>query len=474
VAQSNSETTGQPPLSASRAGHLTSGDPTDDPSDAALIVGIERGREGALAEAHRRHGPSVYGLARRICDAAEAGDAEDVTHEVFLALWRTPERYNPDRGSLRTYLLTQAYAEAIKRPRINSSRDLGLTPKPGSEAGARARRLGDQAWSLREQLPEVKRPAIVSASFGENTHNQLAGLLQQQDGTVKTHLHSCMTELRATLAVAAFFDKMTPGREDMADLETTTVDLTVNLSEVARALFAAGSVAETLQAVVDQAVATIDGCDLAGIFTVQGDEVATAVHTDPLVVEIDGLQQITGEGPCLDAIEQRTTIYAEDLADDGRWTTFGPEAEAAGARCVLAYHLYAEGTLGALNLYAHYPRAFGATDRAKGLIFATLSGLALGGARSHEDEGRRADNLNQALATRELIGQAQGILMERERITSDQAFDILRRASQHLNIRLREVAQDLVDTGDRPPTRSELPRPDGRDGQPIGRSGTRE
>lgn len=261
-----------------------------------------------------------------------------------------------------------------------------------------------------------------------------------------------MTELRARLAVDAFFDKMGRGPLDMADPETITVELTANLSEVARALFAAGGVADTLQVVVDQVVGAIDGCDFAGIFTVDGDQVTTSVHTHPLVVEIDGLQQVTGEGPCLDAIDQQTTVYAEDLADDERWPTFGPEAAAAGARCALAFHLYAEGTLGALNLYARYPRAFGATDRAKGLIFATLSGLALSGAHSHEDEDRRADNLNKALATRELIGQAQGILMERERITSDQAFDILRRASQHLNIRLREVAQDLVDTGDRPPS----------------------
>jgi hypothetical protein len=316
---------------------------------------------------------------------------------------------------------------------------------------------GDQAWGLLAQLPEDTRLAIVAAYFGEHTYHQVAELLQQQDGTVRSHLYACMTELRARLAVDAFFDKMARGPKDMADPETNTVELTDNLSEVARALFAAGGVANTLQAVVDQAVAAIDGCDFAGIFTVNG-EVTTAVHTDPLVVEIDGLQQMTGEGPCLDAIDQQTTVYAEDLADDARWTTFGPEAAAAGARCALAFHLYSEGMLGALNLYARYPRAFGATDRAKGLIFATLSGLALGGAHSHEDEDRRADNLNQALATRELIGQAQGILMERERITSDQAFDILRRASQHLNIRLREVAQDLVDTGDRPATRPS-PRP---------------
>jgi len=452
VGYSNSETSRQPSARPSHAGHLDALDHIEGPSDAALVVGIERGHPGALAEAHRRHGPSVYGLAGRMC-GGETGDAGEVTHQVFLALWRRPERYNPERGSLRRHLLVQAYAEAIKRRRINSSRGLDLTSGPGSDPGGRTRLSGHEAWGLLARLPEVNRGAVVSAYFGEHTYNEVAELLQQQDGAVKTHLDACMTELRARLAVNSFFDNMAGGTEDMADPETTIVDLTVNLSEVARALFAAGSVVDTLQTVVDQAVATIDGCDFAGIFTVNGDEVVTAVHSDPLVVEIDGLQQMTGEGPCLDAIDQQTTVYAEDLADDDRWTTFGPEAAAAGARCALAYHLYAKGTLGALNLYAHYPRAFGATDRAKGLIFATLSGLALSGARSHESEDRRADNLNRALATRELIGQAQGILMERERITSDRAFDILRRASQHLNIRLREVAQDLVDTGDRPPTR---------------------
>ena len=87
-----------------------------------------------------------------------------------------------------------------------------------------------------------------------------------------------------------------------------------------------------------------------------------------------------------------------------------------------------------------------------GLVLAGLAGLALSVAEAHDEEVRRAENLRQALITRQLIGQAQGILMERERITAEQAFDVLRRASQHLNTKLREVAQDLVDTGERPPT----------------------
>jgi AmiR/NasT family two-component response regulator len=83
--------------------------------------------------------------------------------------------------------------------------------------------------------------------------------------------------------------------------------------------------------------------------------------------------------------------------------------------------------------------------------------LALSSAEAHDAEDRRLDNLQDALVTREVIGQAQGILMERERITPDQAFAVLRRASQHLNVKLRVVAQALVDTGERPQTGAPAP-----------------
>lgn len=229
-------------------------------------------------------------------------------------------------------------------------------------------------------------------------------------------------------------------------------ELSANFDDTARILFTAGTVADTLAQVVGLAVATVDGCDFAGLFLLERDVITSPVHTDPIVNEVDALQHQSGEGPCLDAIARSQIFYAEDLAEDSRWPRFGPQAVAAGIRSVLALPLTTNGSSGALNLYARYPAAFGVADRAKGVILASLAGLAVSVARSHEDEERRADNLNTALATRELIGQAQGILMERERITSDQAFDILRRASQHLNRKLRDVAQDLVDTGARPET----------------------
>jgi GAF domain-containing protein len=227
-------------------------------------------------------------------------------------------------------------------------------------------------------------------------------------------------------------------------------EFAASFSETAQILFSAGTVIDTLTGVVDLAVATIEGCDFAGIFLIEGDVVTTPVHTDPIVVEVDALQQQTGEGPCLDAIAQRVVLYGDDLETDLRWFRFAPQAVRVGIRSVLALPLAANSQLGALNLYARYPGAFAVFDRAKAAILASLAGLALSVAHSHEDEERRADNLRAALASREIIGEAQGILMERERMTADQAFAVLRRASQHLNIKVREVAQNLVDTGEDP------------------------
>lgn len=226
--------------------------------------------------------------------------------------------------------------------------------------------------------------------------------------------------------------------------------IAADVSETATLLFSAGSVADTLSQVVNLAVSTIEGCDFAGIFLLSEGTVRTAASTHPLVTEIDQLQQQAGQGPCLDAISTRTSCSADDLNDEARWPLFAAEAAAAGVRSILAHPLAAKDTVGALNLYASFPRAFGVVDRARGEVLAALAALALSTAQGHEQDERHATNLHAALDTREVIGQAQGILMERERITPDQAFDVLRRASQHLNLKLREVAQQLVDTGERP------------------------
>jgi GAF domain-containing protein len=229
-------------------------------------------------------------------------------------------------------------------------------------------------------------------------------------------------------------------------------ELTSNFAETARILFSAGGVHATLEQVVAIAVETIEGCDFAGLFIMEGNAVVAPVMTDPMVAVIDALQHQTGEGPCLDAIALGVMVYGDDLNTDERWPKFGPQAAAHGIRSALALPLTGNGVSGAVNLYATFPVAFGVLDRAKGVILASLASAALSAAHLYEDEERRIENLHSALSSREIIGQAQGILMERERIAADQAFDVLRRASQFLNIKLREVAQTLVDTGEKPET----------------------
>ncbi len=250
---------------------------------------------------------------------------------------------------------------------------------------------------------------------------------------------------------------------DNDDLSTTgadpTSELIVAFVHKAQALFLVGGVEVTLQAVLDLAVATIEGCDFAGIFVLEDGRVTTPARTDPLVADVEDRQLRAEMGPCLDAIAELVPVYAEDLAVDARWPDFAPGAAGLGVRSVLALPLAADGTLGALNLYAGYPAAFGAVDRAKGVVLAGLAGVALSLAQARDQDVRQAENLRHALVTRELVGQAQGILMEREHITADQAFGILRRASQNLNVKLREVAQDVVDTGERPETGSAPQRP---------------
>lgn len=226
-------------------------------------------------------------------------------------------------------------------------------------------------------------------------------------------------------------------------------DLEDNFASIARELFGARTVPETLQHIVDLATQTIEGCDAAGIFVFDAGVARTAAASSTLVLQLDRLQIENDEGPCLDASITNTTVYATDLADDGRWPAFAPLAAAAGVRSVLAHSL-SSVRRSALNLYGELPFAFGATDRAQGHLFATLARLSFDSAEEREADELKAANLVEALRTREIIGQAQGILMERERITAEQSFDVLRRASQKMNIKLRVVAETVVHTGQNP------------------------
>lgn len=226
-------------------------------------------------------------------------------------------------------------------------------------------------------------------------------------------------------------------------------DLTADFGIAAKRLCDLTSVEATLTRVVELAVATIDDCELAGIFLLEGDVATIPVHTDPIVADIDASQRHYGEGPCFDAITHGVPFYADDLTTEARWPRFAPEAVGMGIRSLLALPLVTEATLGALNLYARHPAAFDLLDHAKGMMLASLAGVVITAASSHEEQECRVENLHAALTTRDVIGQAQGVLMERERISADRAFDTLRRMSQHANRKLLDVARDIVATTER-------------------------
>lgn len=240
-----------------------------------------------------------------------------------------------------------------------------------------------------------------------------------------------------------------PGRTE-DELAEGATDLARLLAGIATVLLAPGGAPTAADRIVSLARDTMDSCDEAGLCTVG----LVSVHAGPslLLADLDALQTQVGEGPCSDALGGRDSVYVPDLLDDDTWPQFSPAAARLGMRSALAYRLSLDGeTLGALQLYAHLPSAFNAHERAQGLVFAIYAGLAIAQAAAQATDESRIENLESALASRTVIGQAQGILMERERITADQAFVLLRRSSQHLNRKLRAVAQDIVDTGSIPP-----------------------
>jgi GAF domain-containing protein len=217
-------------------------------------------------------------------------------------------------------------------------------------------------------------------------------------------------------------------------------------------LFEAASVDSTLSLVTQLAVENVPGCEHAGTsMTANGDGVRPGASTSDLARRLDEAQCEEGEGPCLDAISSRGLVPVPDLAQETRWPRFRPLAAAAGLGSILSVPLlYGDEVVGALNMYAGRPRGFDDADADFVLLYGFEGALAIGMARTHQHAALQAEQLQQALTSRDVIGQAKGIIMERERLTADQAFEVLRKASQHRNVKLRDVAEQVASTGQLP------------------------
>ncbi|MFF3643492.1 GAF and ANTAR domain-containing protein [Streptomyces sp. NPDC002564] len=218
----------------------------------------------------------------------------------------------------------------------------------------------------------------------------------------------------------------------------------VKMASMARDLLAQESVTATLDKVTASAVELVEGCDAAGVLILRKKQVQTLSPTEPLVEESDRLQEKLGEGPCFDAACTGHPVFriADVEKEQVRWRAYAPRAHALGIGSMMGFLLYTEDedNLGALNLYSRSPGAFTDASETAGWLLASHAAVAFSSAREHAD-------MQRAVATRHIIGEAIGILMARRRLTEDEAFDVLRRYSQENNVKLHEVARQLCEHG---------------------------
>ncbi len=177
-------------------------------SDGALVLAIARWRQEALEEAYRRHAPAVFGLARRLL--VDRSLAEEVVQEVFIRLWYEAERFDPDRGSLKAFLLTQTHGRSIDLLRSETARrrreetDARRSETVAEDATGRLERL-DLSETVRtalESLPTPQRIAIELAYFGGKSYREVASVLKEPEGTIKSRIRSGLSQLRLELVQA--------------------------------------------------------------------------------------------------------------------------------------------------------------------------------------------------------------------------------------------------------------------------------
>lgn len=209
---------------------------------------------------------------------------------------------------------------------------------------------------------------------------------------------------------------------------------------IARDLLAEDGVDATLEKIVEESIELLETCEHAGVDVVRRREVVALAPSSDIARRLDEIQVEVDQGPCLDALRNHEIYTTGDLETEDRWPDFASRAFAqTGIRSVMGFRLWVEeDTMGALNLYSTQRSAFDERTRAIGSVLAAHAAVALANARARE-------HLEEALTTRDLIGQAKGILMSRHDLAPEEAFERLTQASQHHNVKLRDVAQELVD-----------------------------
>lgn len=221
---------------------------------------------------------------------------------------------------------------------------------------------------------------------------------------------------------------------------TESRELAAFFAELSEELHSSSSEPLTFEKVVKRAAETIPGCDHAAItLRVRRGRAETVASTDGLAQKADDLQYALDEGPCLDSAFETTDLVIDDLRSEERWPQWAAQAADLGIRAAMAIRLHTEHeTLGALNVYSETAHAFDEEARTVAWIFASHAADAMSSARL-------VSGLRAALESRHTIGIAQGVLAVRYRVSYERAFQVLHRLSNDRNIKLRDLAQQVLD-----------------------------
>lgn len=222
--------------------------------------------------------------------------------------------------------------------------------------------------------------------------------------------------------------------------------LTSSLSALSRFFVGDGTLEETLSRVSELTVDAVAPAAFVGITMIVEGSRRTAIYTDEMAPEVDQAQYDSGNGPCLDAFAKLEVTRIESTLEPGRWPEFRRAAAARGIRSTVSLPLMVDKTaVGALNIYARKERAFSDEDVETAILFASQASIVLANAHAYWDARELSEGLSEAMKNRAVIEQAKGMLMAAEGCDEGAAFDMLVRASQRENLKLRDIARRIVD-----------------------------
>ncbi len=214
------------------------------------------------------------------------------------------------------------------------------------------------------------------------------------------------------------------------------------VAEIARRLAEAEDLDDLLHRIVVFGQQQLDGCDGVSLMLIgRGGRISSPAYSAKVAYDSDMAQYETNQGPCLESIREHHTVLIDDLQQDERWPAYRDRVVGLGVRSMLGARLFVlDDTMGALNFYSPRPHAFDKWSMLLAQVFASHAAVAMKAAISEV-------GLEAALQTRDLIGQAKGVLMASHKLSAVEAFDLLRRVSQSRHVKLRDLAEEIAATG---------------------------